>query len=74
MELFLKKNGEINLTSLSKSKYCTVQNLSQVRRDFPEKFDTLYLGIICQENGIDTDKLKMLMEIEEVFCKKNTQL
>ncbi len=72
MNLFLKSTGDINLTELSKSKFCDVSlsALSKERSRTPEKFQTRYLGIVCQENSIDIKTLKVVKNILEL-CKKN---
>ena len=70
---FQKKN-KINYTTLAKSEFCWVKNISEIAKKQPQKFETMYLGIVCQENCITIndlitlrdDKANIDKEIEEL--------
>ena len=62
---FLKINGEVNIKELAQSHYCDISSsgLSKERSATPEKFNTRYLGIVCEENGITLEKLEAVFSL-----------
>lgn len=58
MEKFTKKNGEINISSLSLYLgYKTEAAMRKIKQTNPERFETLYLGALCTANSIDANEL-----------------
>jgi len=71
---FKNKNNKINFTKLAKSDFCWVKNIAEVAKKQPLKFDTMYLGIICQENGISLEELATLRESKADIDKEIEEL
>lgn len=69
-----QKNNKINYTTLAKSDFCWVKNVSEIAKKQPQKFKTMYLGIVCQENGITVEELMTLRENEDDIDKEIEEL
>lgn len=64
MEKFLKKNGEINISSLSRFLgYKSEAGLRQLKKVNKEKFEVIYLGAICVANNIDIKELEGIKNV-----------